>query len=342
MALWDLLTNAGSVLRTKGGNLFNNLKNNNGNMTGGAPQLPTIQLGVDGNSDPLKAAQVELQEQQNSTPLSFGDRMLGRTMTKDIQSVNPETGEASLQTISNYKPGLFNDLFAGANENFNNGFNVNNWRNNTGADGRQKGAAFRIGEGLGSLARGLATWGGDAFTAGAQGLDAGFKRQGVRVGDQLYRQQLKDNYGFTDDQLNNTRGYIDANTFNNLTKSQNSAMSLALRQQATTSMNKLRELQAEKLRIQNSTLPELEKARLIKANAEAAHAEEMQLARINYYNNAVANPLGWANYGLKAEESERKKKEAATKQKVIESLIPENPPTPKGGKTKSGNTWEEV
>jgi hypothetical protein len=111
---------------------------------------------------------------------------------------------------------FLSDLNAGMNENYNNRFGLNNWTDKLGQDGRPKGIGYHIGEGLGSLARGLATWGGDAWTAGAQGLDAAVKRQSYRTGDQLYRQQLKDNYGYTDEDLNKIQGFISRNDFNTL------------------------------------------------------------------------------------------------------------------------------
>lgn len=201
-------------------NLFSNLMSafngNKQNTDDNSPKLPSIQLNEDGNIDKLKSETVDLANQQKGKPLTLSDRLFGREMTKDIQTINPETGEATLQTITNYRPGFLTDLNAGMNENYNNDFNVNNLGNKIGTDGRPKGAAYRIGEGLGSLARGLATWGGDAWTAGYNGLDAGLQRQAVRTGDQLYRQQLKDNYGYTDADLNNIKGFISRNDFNTL------------------------------------------------------------------------------------------------------------------------------
>lgn len=210
-----------------GNNLFSSLmgalKNSQDGGEGGenneAPQLPSIQLGDDGNIDEEKSAQADLETQQRGKPLTLSDRLFGRTLTKDIQTVNPETGEATLKTVTNYKPGFLTDLNAGMNENYNNDFSVNNWNNRIGTDGRPKGAAYRIGEGLGSIAKGLATWGGDAWTAGYNGLDAGLQRQAIRTGDQLYRKQLKDNYGYTDADLNNIKGFISRNDFNTLANS---------------------------------------------------------------------------------------------------------------------------
>jgi hypothetical protein len=78
-------------------------------------------------------------------------------------------------------------------------------------------------------------------------------------------------------------------------------------------MNRLRELQTENLRIKNSYLPEKEKAELLKKNAEARYAEEYQLARIKALENSYINPLGWATYGLKADEFKEKQKQNQAK-----------------------------
>lgn len=316
--------------------LFDFLKRNNTNANIG--QLPLVQLSDNGGSisewQPrptrmqqlrTKLADALLGNQVQSTdnigvgdgqPVTMKDEITGKDVTYTPQNIstisqNPRVG------------GLFNDIMNGAKENYVTGFAAPNLSDNMTSDGRRKGFAYRLGEGLGTVGRflesapgralltagavGLA--GGDGADMLAYGLQGGALNQQLRSADKLYREQLKDNYGFTNEQLNNTRGYIRPDTFNNLTKSQNSAMNLAIRQQTTESMNNLRALQAEKLRIMNSTLPEMQKAKLLQENAKAAHAEEMQLARINYYNNAIANPLGWANYGLKLEEQNRKNKE---------------------------------
>jgi hypothetical protein len=310
MSLWDFLKPNNN--NNNGNGLFSQIFNRN-NMQQAKPELEPIQLDtVTGEKDPVLTAQTELARQQQTKPLKLGDRLFGRDLTMDVQKINPETGETELTTVVNSKPGFFTDMTNGMNENFKNEFKPENWR------GQNRGFAYRLGEGLGSAARGLSGWAGDAWTAGHDGLDAGLGRQAIRTGDQLYRKQLKDDYGYTDEDLNNVKGYIDKDTFNSLTKSQNSAMNLALKQQTTQSMNKLRELQAEKLRIQNSTLPEEQKLRLMKLNAEATHAEEMQLARINYYNNSAS--LGWANFGLRANEDQRKAEMDAMKKDLMKEL----------------------
>lgn len=199
-------------------------------------------------------------------------------------------------TVSQTPPrgGFLRDLDAGMRENYNNEFSIDNLGNNLTPDGRKKGFAYRLGEGLGTLTRGMAGTTGDAWISGAVSPEAGLKRQTTRAADQLYRNALKDEGIDTE----NIKGFIDKDTYNSLNQGSARYMNAITRQQATESMNKLRALQVEKQKIINSTLPALEKAKLIKANAEAQHAEEYMLAKINALNNS--GYLGMLNYGLNA------------------------------------------
>ena len=378
MALWDFLKNLGNnnaqtggAANTQGGlgGLFGGLTGNanQGNNTpqlsplqvnnvSNTPQLPTLQIDNDGNIDPIKSAQVELQNAQ-SKPLTMGERLLGRTLSKDIQTVNPETGEATLQTVTNFKPGLFNDLINGANENFNNKFDVSNWGDTKTADGRKKGAAYRIGEGIGSLARGLATWGGDAWTAGAQGLDAAMARQNMRVGDKLYRQQLKDQYGYTDDQLDNLGGYVSKDVYNTLATNAYRNQALQVRQDIADINDKTKRANLIMRGLGNGTITPKEAKDLMvnygitfedlqKSNATRNTEINEMLAphRANYYDNAVANPLGWANYDLKAKDARLKEEETERRLNALESLINGGGgnTAPSGGTTKSGNRYKVI
>lgn len=296
------------------------------------PYITPIQMGADGKED--IAASLALENQ--TKPLTFSERLLGRELVRDVDTPQTpnENGEAELTTerYTNYRPGLLNDIASGYRENYVTGFAAPNLGQNQTTDGRNKGFAYRLGEGLGSVGRFIdSPLGRGVIAAGLnsalgydnslqEGLTAAVGRQNAQTTDRLYRQQLMRDYGYTPEDLQDVRGNIDSKTFNDLTKSQNSAMNVAIRQQTAQSMNKLRELQAEKQRIINSTLPEMQKAKLLQENAKAAHAEEMQLAKINYYNNAIANPLGWANFGLKQEESDRKNKESQAKIKALEEL----------------------
>ena len=332
MSLWDLLKPKGRTI-----DYVNNMPPLQ------APKMEAIQVQDDGqggltmtNTPTGENKPVNFLNRLENKRQGLGNTLSGLLFGKQAQPTDyADTNGDVLNVGISSNPrvgGLVPDVVAGFRENANTRFNPENLSQNILDDGRNKGFAYRLGEGLGTvgrlfdspLGRGLLTagivgaTGGSGLEALVYGGKAGVLNQNVRGANQLYRQQLKDNYGYTDEQLNNISGYIDKDTFNNLTKSQNSAMNLVLKQQTTQSMNKLRELQAEKLRIQNSTLPEEQKLRLMKLNAEATHAEEMQLARINYYNNSAS--LGWANFGLRANEDQRKAEMDAMKKELMREL----------------------
>lgn len=234
-------------------------------------ELTPIWLNENGENDPVKALDIK----QNTTPRTLTEHLFGRTMTSDNQSVDPKTGEAKLETISNYKPGFFDNLNAGINENYNTDFSVNNLAP------RGKSFGYKLGEGLGSIAKGLAGWGGDAFTAGYQGLDAGLNRQGIRVGDQLYKNDLiktqqlalQNNPEFAKlpeeqkqiqlqaiaDNINNMRGYLNKDIYGNLINSQQLRDNAAWRkmyfdaqQQNLKEQQEWRKQQAEMQRAENA------------------------------------------------------------------------------------------
>lgn len=166
------------------------------------PVMQPIQI----NEDGTKNIEQTLALQNATQPLTFADRLFGRTISADSQKVNPKTGETELQTISNYRPGALTDFNQGLNENFYNNFSINNLMPN-----QNKSLATRFGEGLGTVAKILATVGGDAYTAGTSGLDAAMSRQGYRTGDQLYRQALE-SQGVDTSKI---KGYINGDLFKN-------------------------------------------------------------------------------------------------------------------------------
>jgi hypothetical protein len=167
-----------------------------------------IQIAEDGDIDKAKTLALK----NAIKPLSFSERLLGRTLTEDTQVTNPETGETTMETVSNYRPGLLTDFSAGMNENYRENFAPENFGNNSSVLGNRKGLAYRLGEGAGSLAKILAGVGGDAFTAGYNGLKEAQQRQSMRVSDKLYRDALS-RRGINTEGLG---GLVDSNTFNAL------------------------------------------------------------------------------------------------------------------------------
>lgn len=204
-------------------NLFQILSNGLGNAKNTVQNsglfniLASQQYDNNGNVDYEKTLNVR----QNTTPLNFKEKLFGRNMTMDEQKINPENGEAELVTHSNYKPGLFNDITSGYQENRTTPISLNNFGQNSG-----KGFAYRLGEGLGSVARigesplgrGLLTGaaisllGGSPAQALAYGGTATALNQGNRGRDALYRQQLQkegiDTSGIS--------GYITDNTYKSM------------------------------------------------------------------------------------------------------------------------------
>ena len=189
------------------------------------PELPLIQVNEQGGleTDPIKMAQAQLGLKQASTPLTTNDRLFGRDMTQDYQTINPETGQAQMATLTNHKPGFFEDFGRGFQENATQGFNVNNL-----APVQGKGLATRLGEGLGTLARfydkpigrmAVAT-GLSMLTGETNPLNEGIKayvgRQNNMTQDRVYRNQLKQ-LGMTDAEVNAIPGNVTKDVFDGVT-----------------------------------------------------------------------------------------------------------------------------
>ena len=189
------------------------------------PIIPLVQVNEQGGleTDPVKMAQAQLGLKQASTPLTINDRLYGRDMTQDYQTINPKTGQAQMATLANHKPGFFEDFSRGYRENATQGFNVNNL-----APVQGKGLATRLGEGLGTLARfydkpigrmavatGLSMLTGEANPLG-EGVKAYVGRQTNMTQDRVYRNQLKQ-LGMTDDEVNAIPGIVTKDIFEGVT-----------------------------------------------------------------------------------------------------------------------------
>ena len=195
--LFNLLTNVGNNIKNKGSNLWNKITTTpeererqfwQGSETNKQPvKLDMELLSEDGGTDIQKTVDAA----QKTTPLSLSDRLFGRTIEKNFQKYNPETKQVEMTTVSSTRPGFFNSLDQGMNENYYNAFNPNNLGNNLDANGNKKGFAYRLGEGLGTITRALGGGLGDSYIAGTEGLDAAMKRQSYRTGDQMYREALR-------------------------------------------------------------------------------------------------------------------------------------------------------
>lgn len=154
----------------------------------------TLLMTPDGQVD--YAASVKLKQQ--STPLSLLDRIRGREVHIDKETIDPKTNEITTERFSDFKPGILNDISTGYRENRTTPISLDNF-------GQNKGFATRLGEGLGSIARfaespagralimgGLVgASGGSGLQALAYGAGAGLGNQQNRMKDKLYRNALE-------------------------------------------------------------------------------------------------------------------------------------------------------
>lgn len=151
----------------------------------------TLLMGPDGKVD--YNASVRLKQQ--TTPLSLADRLIGREVHIDKETVDPKTNEITTQRFSDYKPGFLNDFSAGYRENAATPISFNNF-------GQNKNPATRFGEFAGTAARmldnplvrgaiayGLSNSMGDRRPL-VQALNATVGTQQNRMKDRLYRDSL--------------------------------------------------------------------------------------------------------------------------------------------------------
>ena len=201
-----------------------------------------------------------------TTPLTLKDRWLGRNLQKDFQKYNPDTKQFEMTTATINRPGLLQDISQGYNENRFTPASLDNLQQNTLANGRDKGFAYRLGEGLGSLARfgesplgrGLITagivgaTGGAALPALAFGTQTGFLNQANRMRDKTYRndlintqkqslmsspewnnltpEQQQARLSEIENSINNYRGYMTDDIYKNLVNTQQARDNAAYRQ----------------------------------------------------------------------------------------------------------------
>ena len=229
------------------------------------PYITPIQIDKNGKFDPVKTANLELGLRQASIPLTIKDRLFGRDMEQDYQTINPETKEVEMATLTNHKPGFFEDFGRGFQENATQGFNVNNL-----APVQGKGLATRLGEGLGTLARfydkpigrmAVAT-GLSMLTDEANPLNEGVKayvgRQNNMTRDKAYRQSLI-NMGVDEAQVNAIPGIMSDDVYKNMIDALNAQ-----------EMRKYRELYLTNQQEQNKIMNQFRRDNLKAQEAERA------------------------------------------------------------------------
>lgn len=166
--------------------------------------LEAIQVQA-GNNGGVDLAPVQEQQAPTKRGLSLIDRLFG---VQAAPTDNIDTNTMNVTVSNNPRVGgLFNDIASGAKENFATGFAAPNLYDNETADGRRKGFAYRLGEGLGTigrvlespLGRGLITagivgaTGGNGLEALAYGGQAGALNQRLRHQDRMFRNEMINN-----------------------------------------------------------------------------------------------------------------------------------------------------
>lgn len=274
MSLFDLIVEAANKVKSNGAGLYNKIKGVQ------APQLNMELLSEDGGTDVTKTMEML----DKTTPLTFGERMTGRKLSRDFQKYNPETKQFEMTTATINRPGLLQDISQGYEENRFTPASIANLQQNTLDNGREKGFAYRLGEGLGSLARlgnsplgrgllvgGLVgATGGNGLEALTYGAGATMLNQGNVLKDQLYRRELE-KYGFD---TSGIKGYIGDDTFNKYLQSKQMQDNAEYR-------NLLLQTQ-----MQNQ-------ADLLKLKQQEAQRQAKQDAFDNYYKNQNL-AQGWA------------------------------------------------
>jgi hypothetical protein len=172
---------------------------------------------------------------KNKTASVLADALLGKppaTASAPTDVEKKEDGTILINSGVSLAPregGLLRDIAQGYKENSRNAFNVDNLGDAITDNGRKKGISYRLGEGIGTLARigdsplgrGLITAGiigasgGSGLEALAFGGSAGVMNQANRTQDSIYRKQLKD-LGMSEEEVDSIRGYITGDTYKNI------------------------------------------------------------------------------------------------------------------------------
>lgn len=288
MGLFDFLMSTGSNIKDNASNVLNKIRYAN------APQIQPLQVAENGGLDAQRTLELALAQ-----PKTFRERLGGRTVSIDTESVNPETSEVEINRISKYQPGLLDDIRAGAKENFTTGFAAPNWEQTRTPDGRNKGLGYKFGEGLGSLAkfaesplgRGLimagivGAAGGSGLEALGYGTGAGVANQQNRMKDTMYRNELE-KMGFD---TSGIRGYVGDDTFNKIFQSKQLQDNADYRNALLASNLKNQETDAQLAQAK------LEQEKVNNATKNALEQQKINLERLkieNEKNKGQAGALG--------------------------------------------------
>ncbi len=218
-------------------------------------EMDNIQIGLDGqilndNVTPVINNKFGIATKLKSTINNAGNRLSNALFGTEVEQkpietvVNNKIEDNGAQINSGIvssprQGGLLRDIAGGFNENFRNNFSINNLNDKISDDGRNKGLAFRIGEGLGTAAKlansqigrgaltaaAIGVFGGSPLEMAAYGAKSAVENQQNVMRDKMYRESLA-NMGLD---TSNISGYIDDKAYQNYTLSNYRNNSLAVR-----------------------------------------------------------------------------------------------------------------
>lgn len=249
--------------------------------------------------------------------------------------------------------GIFPDISAGYRENRTTPISVNNFGQNTLEDGRNKGFAYRLGEGLGSIARfadspagrGLlmagivGATGGGALPALAFGSSATMMNQQNRMKDQLYRNALEEQGVDT----SKIRGYLGDDTFKNYSLANYRNRNLDVKMHLGTLSDNTKRAQLINTMLNTGELDPVQAMELM--NEYGLNVNQLdtsnQTKLVPYKQYAYKNGwnLGWANYGIKADKAAQEKEINDAVIKTLESMGVKNNSTNNQPNNKKGKVF---
>lgn len=217
--------------------------------------------------------------------------------------------------------GILPDIAEGYKENRNTPISLNNFGQNRLSDGREKGFAYRLGEGLGSFAkfaespagRGLlmagivGATGGGLLPALAFGGSASLMNQKNRMKDQLYREALKEQ-GVD---ASNLKGYLGDDTFKNYSLANYRNKNLDVKMHLGTLSDNTKRAQLINAMLNNGELDPSSAMQLMNqygiAVTDLDTSNQTKLLPYKQYAYQNGWNLGWANYGIKADKAAQEK-----------------------------------
>ncbi|MFR1672357.1 MAG: hypothetical protein ACLSWI_05365 [Candidatus Gastranaerophilaceae bacterium] len=277
----------------------------------------------------------------------FGQASDKLPITAQIQNNGDNTLITAGLTENPRQGGFIRDLAGGFNENLHNSFKVDNLINNKTPNDRNKGWAYRIGEGLGTAAKiadsplgrmgitagVIGALGGSPAQAAGYGATAGLLNQQTRTADNIYRKSLEAQGLDT----SNLKGYVNSDVYRNYSLSNYRNNSLAVRQAIAGASDNTKRASLIMQGLNNGTItPDEAKLHMVNYGISFEDLNKSNATRNTDINEFLAPAkekalrtapeiamgnlgLGWANYGLRKEQIDNQQNENPYKKTIKEN-----------------------